>query len=64
MLVDEMDDREGDAERGGDTVDTLDCRRGRVMLVIEGNGVDASDNTMLSLGVLLSAILRSVCLLF
>ncbi len=61
MLVEEMEDNEGDEEGGGELMDALDRRRGRVRPTVDGNGVVVSENTLLSLW---RAILRSVCRLF
>lgn len=61
MLVEEMEDNEGDEDGGGELMDALDRRRGRVRLTVDGNGVVVSENTLLSLW---RAILRSVCRLF
>lgn len=65
MLVDEIEDNEGEEDSEGElVVEALDVQRGRVVLAMEGNGAVAPKNTPLAFGILCNAIFRSVCRLF
>lgn len=63
-LDDEIDDNEGEADRGGETDDAFEVRRDRATIDMVGNSVGPFDDAMLSLVVWCIAILRSVCRLF
>lgn len=65
MLVDEIEDNEGEEDSEGElVVEALDAQRGRAVLTMEGNGAVAPKNTLLAFGILCNAIFRSVCRLF